>query len=119
MGTWRFKLEADDTAADVLAAFDSYLKEGRTVLDATAKTREQFKSVLKDEDDGPIVILALAKAQWRYGPVDKVLIEAAREVIRTGAGLSRWNEAGVSNLQKRTAALASFDLSPNVGPLLS
>lgn len=98
MGTWGEGLFSDDTALDVRGSWeDLYKRFGEPVQ----TTRELLKLWnLEDPDEGPVVVLALAMCQWKYGCLQADTKARALEVVRSGAGLEVWEG---SSLAKRKA----------------
>lgn len=107
MGAWGYGIRQDDMVLDVIGVFEDALKNGSTVAEATAAVRAKFSSVLGDEDDGPLVWIALADAQWTCGALDPDVLEHVQTDYRSGRGLSRWEE-DPRGLSRRRAALEKF-----------
>jgi hypothetical protein len=55
----------------------------------------------------PLLWLALAHVQWKYGTVDTDILSCIRSDIASERGLERWRE-DPRGLAKRKAALAKF-----------
>jgi len=108
MGTWGFGVAEDDTVRDVLGIFDDRLKGGATIPEATAAVLREFESALNDEDEKPLIWLALAKSQWAYGALDPEVLDHVRRDIDVEVGLGRWREESKATLAKRKAALQRF-----------
>ena len=77
---------------------------------AGASPAERAEEVLRkmseeaeDPDDRTVVVLALAWLLLESGVKGHPLLEEARQIIRTGAGLERWEEAGEEALADRRA----------------
>jgi hypothetical protein len=108
MGAWGYGIRQDDTVCDVIDAFDDALKSGKTVADATKAVRGQFTEALDDSDDGPLLWIALADAQWSYGQLDPVILKRVKDDLGSGASLARWDEDGEKGLHRRRAVLERF-----------
>src|SRR5262245_41437285 len=109
MGTSGTSITSDDTVADVVADVVDELKRGATLRDASSRALERFKEQLQDSDDGPLVWLALAHVQWKYGEVDPIVMEQVRRGVATGRGLDRWREGNdPALLRKRQKVLETF-----------
>jgi hypothetical protein len=93
MGTSSTALFDDDVAADVRDQFLDLLRSGMSAEAANEILANQWASAIDDEDDGPVYWLALAATQWKYGCLERNVMEQALEVISTGAGLRRWEGA--------------------------
>jgi hypothetical protein len=60
-----------------------------------------ISEVLEDEDEGPIVYLALASLLVDQGISDSLIIKRAISIIANREGLERWREAGDEALEER------------------
>jgi hypothetical protein len=107
MGTWSSAITGDDTVADVIGAINDQLKRGATMTEACSAARQQFRSLLSDEDEAPLLWLALAAVQWRHGAVEPDVLARVRADVQQQRGLSRWRE-NEELLAKRLAALRGF-----------
>jgi Domain of unknown function (DUF4259) len=103
MGSWGTGLFEDDTALDARGAFEDARKAGLTPAQAAEQALKEMAEELDDEDDGPVVVLALGSLLLDHGVRDHPLLQQAREVIGGGAGLERWEEAGPEALAERRA----------------
>jgi hypothetical protein len=104
MGAWDVGLFDDDTAVDVRLTFEAALDDGMTLAAATKQVLEEFEDALDDEDDGPIVLLALAALQWERGKPQARLLRRAIAILESGSGLSRWEDEGEPLLSQRRQA---------------
>jgi hypothetical protein len=120
MGTWSTSLFSDDTAADVRDAYRALLADGYSGPKATARLLRDWKETVDDEDDGPVLWLALAAAQWQSGRLQASVKARAIRIIDTGSALRPWLEGGDSKmLARRQAALNKLRvqlLSPQPAP---
>jgi hypothetical protein len=94
------------------------LKRGESLPDATEAAEDEHAELKDDPDEGPLLWLAIAHAQWKYGTVAPRVLEQVRDDIENGRGLERWEE-DPRGLEKRKAALAKFLAkieSPNPKP---
>lgn len=107
MGTWSSVITGDDTVADVIGAINDRLKRGEPMAEACSAVRQQFRSLLDDEDEAPLLWLALAAVQWRHGAVEPDVLARVRADVQQQRGLDRWRENG-QLLAKRLAALQRF-----------
>jgi hypothetical protein len=71
MGAWDVGSFADDTALDVRDAWVEPIRRGRSPADVTAEILGAFGS------DDPVVWLALADTQWRWGRLEPLVQEHA------------------------------------------
>jgi hypothetical protein len=107
MGAWGHGIRQDDVVLDVIGVFEDALKRGRGVPDATAAVKSRFAEALKDDDDAPLVRIALAEAQWTSGALDPEVLKQVQDDFASGRGLSLW-EADPRGLARRRAALEKF-----------
>src|SRR4051812_10737870 len=107
MGTSGTSITADDTVADVVGTVVDQMKDGATLKEAGDFALRHFKRSLKDPDDGPLVWLALAHVQWKYGRVDAQVLDQVRNDVATGKGLDRWREDPAA-LATRKRVLETF-----------
>jgi hypothetical protein len=107
MGTWGFSVTADDTVTDIISFVTDELKAGEPIEIATSKAIAEFAELKNDNDEEPLLWLAIAHLQWKYGRVDPNILEHVRYDIAFECGLERWRDEPQS-LLKRKAALAKF-----------
>jgi hypothetical protein len=105
MGTWNTGIFDDDLAMDIKAEFEEAIEEGLSVKEAIAMILEAYEDELEDEDEGPIIYLALAALQMEKGTIVKSIRSKALEVIESGQGLDRWKEEGKDEYEKRVVVL--------------
>lgn len=98
----------DDVALDVKDTFDEAITNGETLAAATRAVLEEFEDSLDDDDDGPIITLALAALQWERGKPQEKLKKKALAIIAEGRGLERWEDAGAAELAERRQALEAL-----------
>jgi hypothetical protein len=79
------------------------MKRGDSLLSACADAERVYQALLDDPDDGPLVWLALAHVQWKYGTVAPRIMERVRADVRCGNGLERWAEDPQVLARRRTA----------------
>lgn len=105
MGTWNAGIFDDDIALDIKAEFDDALAEGMTVKEATKQILESFEDVLEDDEESPIVYLALAALQLEKGEIQKNIKKKALQIIESEQGMERWEEAGAELFVQRKVIL--------------
>lgn len=108
MSAWGTDILEDDVAADVYADYRNKLDAGMKPADIRVALEEEFANVLEDKDDAPSFWLALAKAQWECKRLQPDVFAKASEIVKTGADLGRWEEAGEMALKERKQALERF-----------
>ena len=101
MGTWGVELFSDDRAADVRAHYRELIQDRVEDTEATQQVLEDFREYLDDEDDGPVVWLALAVSQSQIGRLAPEVRDKALSVIEAGADLERWAEEARMLEQRR------------------
>jgi hypothetical protein len=84
MGAWDVGLFSDDTALDVREAWVEPVRRGRSPSDVTAEILGAFGT------DDPVVWLALADTQWRWGRLEPMVHERAIALIDSGQALGEW-----------------------------
>lgn len=89
MGAWSPEVFGDDTAVDARLIFHSHLRDGLSTAKATDATLARLSDHLRASDDGPVVILALAAAQWAAGRLDRRIKSRALKLLRAGID-ERW-----------------------------
>ena len=118
MGTWGFRITDDDIVSDIISSITDELKAGNDLEHASARAREKFAELEGDADEAPLLWLALAHVQWKYGTVENQVLQRVRDDISIGNGLERWGDDSEA-LARRKAALAKFLAqieSPNPRP---
>jgi hypothetical protein len=93
--------------------------EGKSVAAIRSELKDEYAEYLEDEDDGPIFWLALSQAQWECGQLQPDVLARALNIITTGKGLERWEEAGDETFEERKQELTQFAwllIQPNPSP---
>jgi hypothetical protein len=107
MGAWGTAITSDDTVMDVADCMVASLKKGGNLTTATQTALLEYRDLLEDPDDGPLVWLAVAHVQWKYGLVENRILSKVCEDVEKGAGLELWAE-NPKNLKKRIEVLLKF-----------
>src|SRR4051812_28049419 len=92
MGAWGTDIFEDDVASDVRSTFEDELEGGGSVAHATAVVLREWSEAFEDENDGPIVWLALAALQLDRGQLQGRVRNEALAVIDAGNNQRRWDE---------------------------
>jgi sirohydrochlorin ferrochelatase len=92
MGAWGTGPFDDDVASDVRSTFENELEGGASVAYATTVVLREWSEAMDDEEDGPIVWLALASLQLGHGALQKRVRDEALAVIDGGQNQRRWDE---------------------------
>lgn len=104
MGVWGTAIFSDDLASDIRGDYRDALGEGLSGPEATKRILKDYESSLSDQDDSPVLWLALAAVQWKAGRLEPEVLEKALQVIDSGSDLKRWT-IGTKDYTKRKAAL--------------
>lgn len=118
MGTWGINITKDDTVADIIGYMTDQLKLGNSVELATEKAKVKFAQLENDSDEAPLLWLAIAHVQWKYGTLASTTLKRVQDDITNERGLERWRE-DQKLLSKRKLALTQFLLQiqdPNPKP---
>lgn len=107
MGTRGTGVLQDDLVADVIGFTKDLLKRGIILDEAISQALTQFSDLGKDVDHRPLLWLAIAEVQWRYGQVDPDVLSRVRSDIENENGLERWRD-DPKILSRRRSALARF-----------
>ena len=77
-------LFGSDLATQVRESFAEMIDFGASVSAATQETIARFQGALKDERDGPVIIIALAALQVREREIFAAIRNAALELLQNG-----------------------------------
>jgi len=119
MGAWGAGILSDDTVRDVCAEYLDLFNRGNAPEAIRKKVMASFAESLKDSDEGPLVWIGIAKAQWDCAHLESSVLSQIREIVSHGVGLDRWSEQGERLLQRRKTALNQFLAkleTPNLRP---
>jgi hypothetical protein len=107
MGAWGTGIAEDDTVSDVIGHIVDQLKTGVSLHEACADARVRFRQLESDEEEGPLLWLALATVQWKYGEVQPEVLRRVTADVAGEKGLDRWRE-DPKLLARRKEALTKF-----------
>ena len=108
MSSWGYEIFEDDFAIDVKDEFENAIEDGANIATATNQVLLAYEDVVDDEDDGPVLYLALAALQLEQGQLEESIKNKALAVIEEGKGLERWEEVGVEEVNERKKVLEEF-----------
>jgi hypothetical protein len=108
MGAWGTGILSDDTVRDVHSDYLDLFNRGNSPAVIRQKLLERYEESLEDSDDGPLIWLGIAKAQWNCAQLEPQVLSKIREIVSGGLGLDRWAEQGERLLQRRKIALSQF-----------
>lgn len=95
----------DDVACDVRAQYRALLSEGKAPAEATSVVLRAWKEALADDEDGPVIWLALAALQGQQGGMQPQVKEEALRIIDSGLSLERWRSTGEPALVRSRQAV--------------
>jgi benzoyl-CoA reductase/2-hydroxyglutaryl-CoA dehydratase subunit BcrC/BadD/HgdB len=113
MGAWGVGIFDDDVACDARNALYDLFRDGQSVSEATDAVIQDLSDMMEDEEDGPVIILALAAAQWEAGRLDERIKKQALNIIEQGVDL-RWQDSEQS--EKRREVLGELAAKLNRRP---
>lgn len=117
MGTWGTKLFEDDDAADLRAAYRTYLAEAQNDAGATDLSAKSFGADLQRPGDSTSFWLALGFIQWRMGRLDPRVKGACLRIVDERLDLARWTDSrDLVRREKVLAELRQTLLSPLPAP---
>lgn len=99
MATWGAGLFDNDLAQALKAAFEAALADGLDVPDATKQALWAVTEALKNDEEAPLVYLAMAALQLKHGAIEEWLKVIALSHVLQGTGLDRWEGAIVERKQ--------------------
>lgn len=109
MGTWGFNILDDDFVRDVYGNYMEAFNAKVAPDDILRELEDKYPSAIgDDEDDGPLFVLAVAKAQWDCGHLTPETIAMVKRIVDEGLGLENWEDEGPRVLAKRKAKVAEF-----------
>jgi hypothetical protein len=92
---------------DVIDYVTSRIKAGDPIDVASERARVHYSELEADNDEGPLLWIALAYVQWKYGSIQTDTLDRVRKDILNERGLDPWRDDR-SALEKRKAALGKF-----------
>ena len=107
MGAWGTGVTQEDAVSDVIGHIGDLLKKGMSLSDACTDARLTFGDMERDEDEAPLLWLALASVQWKYGQVEPEVLRRVTADLTEEKGLDRWRE-DPKLFVKRKNVLAKF-----------
>jgi len=105
MGTWGVAISSDDLVMDIQGQIVELLKKDIALSKACEKVIKQYKNL--DREEKPLLWLAIASMQWKYGEVSNEILENVRSDIANERGLEIWREDS-KLLGKRKKVLHKF-----------
>ena len=100
MGAWGYKLYQDDVTCDVKEEYIGYLKKGMTSEEAMNEDIDSWEAYDYEDYDTPLVWLALADTQWKFGRLTNEVKETAIKLMPKNLELWKENEKLYSKRKK-------------------
>ena len=104
MGAWGLGIFENDATLDLRGDFDDLLTEGLTVPAATARLWADYAEALNDDDDGPVLRIALAALQLEHGALEPWFRDEA-EAANARDGENSWCRTTDEEIAKRAEML--------------
>ncbi len=108
MGAWGTGILQDDTVLDIIEEFKDYLKQTQDIKKTKSLIIENNQEIIEDEDDGPLLWIALAKCLWDYGSLDEEVYKKVVSDFKSEKGLDRWKEESDNDYIKRKKIISEF-----------
>jgi hypothetical protein len=108
MGAWGTGVLSDDTVRDIYHDYLDLFNRGIPAGNIRTTILRNNRGTLRDVDEGPLVWIAIAKAQWDCGQLETEVLAEIRKIVQDGLGLDRWAEQGKRLLEQRKVALNQF-----------
>lgn len=108
MGTWGTKLTNDDFTLDIISEFFELYDNGEDSKDIRNKLESSYADSIEDADEGHLFWLALAKAQWDIGFLDKDILEKVEDIVNSDIDTKKWIELDGENPEKRQRLIKEF-----------
>jgi hypothetical protein len=115
MGAWGTGIEQNDTTLDVIREFVEQLRKSPSLADATAGVMQAFEHALADPEETAHLRHGLATGQWRYGKLDRALLDAIRADLAAGIGIASYG-AQAKAREKVVRAFVAKLSAPNPKP---
>jgi hypothetical protein len=87
MGAWGTRFFSDDTLWDVVDEYFDLVNRGNPAEVIRKKILKDHENGLKDPDEGPLIWLSIAKAQWDCAQLEPIVRSKVREIVSGGLGL--------------------------------
>ncbi len=107
----------DDVALEVQDLFEDALAEGLSSAAATRRVLEEMDDYLTDDEECPLVWLALAALQLEHGPVQPRVRRQALAVLSRHDGLTKWEDAEEDLQAEHAQVLATLQAQLAATPL--
>lgn len=95
-----------DLALEVRSEFVDRTSVGLSVRDASIHVLGKFADLLRDPNDGPVIIIALAALQLDHGTLMTSVQGAAIELIESREAERAWRSSDSETMQERRQLLS-------------
>lgn len=108
MGAWGTRLTDDDFAADIIGEYFERFDKGEEPKDIRITLEQSNEDAINDPDEGHIFWMALAKAQWDVGALDKDILEKVLKIVESDVDTKSWIERDGKKPEKRRQSITAF-----------
>lgn len=109
MGTWGYRIDDDDVAADVYAAYLAAHDTGGPHPKILATLKKDWRAEIDGEEaDAVSFWIGVARAQWECGTLTAAVKSTLARAVGRGHAVARRGEADTKRLARRQKALKAF-----------
>lgn len=110
MGTWGTRLTDDDFAMDIIDEYFERFDKGEEPSEIRRILEKTNVESINDPDEGHLFWLALAKAQWDIGSLDKDVLQKVLKIVKSDIDTVVWLRLDGEKSEKRRQSIQSFAL---------
>jgi hypothetical protein len=99
LGTWEVGIMQDDVAIDVEVMFEDALAQGLSVEQASRQVLQEPPWDITDDDDGPVIVLALAALQLQHHALDPRVRDLALSAVSSPAAADRFEQTRAARMR--------------------
>lgn len=110
MGTWGVRLTDDDFAMDIIDEYFERFNKGEKPTEIRRILEKTNASSINDPDEGHLFWMALAKAQWDIGSLDKDVLQKVLKIVESDVDTEVWLRVDGEKPEKRRQSLQAFAL---------
>ena len=110
MGTWGARLTDDDFALDIIDEYFERFDKGEDPTEIRRILEETNIESINDPDEGHLFWLALAKAQWDIGNLDRDVLQKVLKIVESDIDTVVWLKLDGEKPEKRRQSLQAFAL---------
>lgn len=108
MGVWGTTVTDDDFAQDIIGEYLERYDKGEEPKQIRAALETGNVDGMNHPQEGHLFWLALAKAQWEIGALDKDVLQRVEQIVESDVGTKVWIELGGGNPDKRRESIKAF-----------